>query len=296
MTTTAAVLARVRHRFQTGMRDTLNQLQTGVDSDDNALTLKHANVNASANTRLSVDLEDMHVLTVSGPSAGATVEVIRAQNGSAAANHSADALIYVNPQVSSFEILTAVNDELGALSSQGLYRIKTVELTYSATRMGYDLTSVGADLLDVWRVRMDDVGPERSWAALRREEWRLDQDANTTDFVSGRQLVLFKSTTPGRKVRVSYKATYGTLAAVADNVETVTGLHTEAIDLLALGAAIRLGAGRDIKRSFMEAQHEPRRGDEVPPGSATNALRPLLALREMRLNEERARLAQRYPG
>jgi hypothetical protein len=295
MTTTADVIAEARDYLLTGQRDVLNQLQTGIDADDIALTLKRDLKGVTTNGMLSIDLEDIHVWAPSGASAGSTVDVLRAQNGSTGAAHSADALVYVNTQYSPWRVLRAINEELKALSGAGLWRVKNVNLTYAATQMGYDLTGTGSDFLDVWRVRMDTVGPEQDWPLLRRDEWRLDQHSDTTDFPSGRSLVLYRGTTPGRTVKVSYKASFGQLSALADNVESVSGLHTEAMDLLAIGATIRLISGREIKRSSMEAQPEPRRADEVPAGAAMGAIRPMMALREQRLREERNRLHQRYP-
>lgn len=295
MTTTADVIAEARDYLLTGQRDVLNQLQFGIDADDTTLTLKRDLVGVATNSTLSIGLEDIHVWKPAGASAGSTVDVLRAQSGSTGAAHDADDIIYVNTQYSPWRVLRAINSELEALSGTGLWRIRNVNLTYAAAQMGYDLTGTGSDFLDVWRVRMDTVGPEQDWPVLRRSEWRLDQHSDTTDFPSGRSLILYRGTTPGRTVKVSYKASFSPLSALADNVEATTGLNTEAMDLLAIGATIRLISGREIKRSSMEAQPEPRRADEVPAGAAMGAIRPMMALREQRLREERNRLRQRYP-
>ena len=108
-------------------------------------------------------------------------------------------------------------------------------------------------------------------------------------------LVLSAGGFPGQKVRVSYKASFDTLSAVADDVETVSGLHTQAHDILSLGAALRLLSGLEAQRAYTTTQPDTRYASEVPPRSATTALIPLVEQREERIREEQARLARAYP-
>ena len=57
----------------------------------------------------------------------------------------------------------------------------------------------------------------------------------------------------------------------------------------------RLVAPREIKRNFTEAQGEPRRAAEVPPGAVASSMRTVAALRQQRITTEASRLLQADP-
>ena len=84
-------------------------------------------------------------------------------------------------------------------------------------------------------------------------------------------------------------------AALSTNV-SVTGLQPSATDLPPIGAAIRLMAGREIKRNFTESQGDTRRSTEVPPGAIAQSANGLARLRQTRIAAEAARLHALYPS
>ena len=279
-----------------GQRDRMNRVSGALTDSGTTVTFEFALKQIAENTRLSIDLEEMHVWETSGTGAGADATVQRGFNGSTAAVHDSGALVRVNPRFTDFEILRAVNDELRDLSSpdNGLFRVLSDDFDFNAATFGYELTAP-TGIISIWRVRFDPSGPESDWPVIPKRYWRLDQAADTDEFSSGLQLVLKAAAEPGRPVRVSYKTGFASLSAMDEDVTSVSGLHAEAHDILPMGAAIRLMAGRDLKRSFMEAQPEPRRSDEVDPGSAQQAMRPLLAMRLQRIMAEVSRLMSRFP-
>jgi hypothetical protein len=296
MTTLADTIELTRSYLMTGQQDRINLLDLTINASVTTVQFRYDPQSVVPNARIAVDLEEMHIISVSGSSAGATATVIRGFNGSTAASHDAGAVIRVSPQFSNWRIAQEVNDELSDLSAPnvGLFRIRPIEFTFNPAVMGYNLTAT--DMIDIWRVRFDVPGPEKNWPVMRRDEWYLDQDANTTDFAGGKQLVLRRPAFPGHTVRVSYKASFGgPLTALADDVLSVAGLHTEAHDILALGAALKLTMGRDIKRSFMESQPEPRRSSEVGTSAGQIAMRPILGKYADRIQSELTRLNERYP-
>jgi hypothetical protein len=210
--------------------------------------------------------------------------------------HADDTLVYVNPRWSNFTILRAINEELASYSSpaHGLFRMRTVpDITFNAARFAYDLTSV-TDVIDIYDVRYEALGSTREWPRVRN--WMLARNQDTTDFPSGFALTLVDSPDPGRTMRIQYKAPFGTLTTLADDVQTQTGLPATANDIPPLGAAARLVAAREVKRAFTESQPEPRSAEAVPPGANRNAAAGLLALRNQRLMEESDRLRAAYPN
>lgn len=293
MTTFAKVIARTRRRLMTTQREPLNVLAAAIDADDTTLAFSNA-VTFHDGSRLSVGLEDMHVVTAA--TSGSSATVIRAMDGSEAAAHAIGDLVLIHPTWSNWDIAQAVNDELHALSAptNGLFRIQSVDFDYQPAVQGYDLAGL-TDYLDIWRVRHDTSGPENDWPVLRRSDWTVDRAADTTDFASGTGLVLHVPAEAGQKVRVSYKATFDELTALDDDVEAVSGLHAQAHEILSLGAAIRLLGGLEAQRAYTTTQADTRYAAEVPPRTAAAAIVPLVEQREERIREEQSRLARQFP-
>lgn len=290
MATANDLVEETRMHLQSMARDELNRLNGAIISTTaSTLTFEFAAGSIAPGAVLAIDLELVYVWSVAGQVA--TVE--RGWLGSTKATHSDDALIYVNPRWSSFTILRAINEELDSYSSPkwGLYQMKTVDLTFSAATVGYDLTSV-TDLIDVYELRWKGYAAGE-WPLIRR--WSVARDMPTTDFASGLSLQLDDGAGPGRPIRVRYKARFTHLATLADNVTSVSGLADTAADIPPLGAAARLVAPREVKRAATDSQPESRRAAEVPPGTNRAAAGTLLSVRDARLREEASRLYQRYP-
>jgi hypothetical protein len=291
MTTLAQVIDRTRRRLLTSRRPGMNVLAAPItDGVVTTFTVTEGDRITEGN-RISVELEDMHV--ISGTS-GTTVNVIRGIDSSVAVAHASGAIVRTNPPWTDYEIAAAINDELADLSGAGLFRIKSLDFDFNPSTYGYDIPAT--DLLSVWRVRYNTPGPHNVWPVVPNNCWRLDEAADTTDFPSGFQLVLaYGQGYPGQKIRVSYRASFDPLATLADDVLAVSGLHTEAHDILSLGAGIRLMAGLEVQNAISTAQDNPRRANELPPRSGSAAIVPLVQQRDERIRSERRRLLDRYP-
>lgn len=301
MATVRSLLADTRHFLMTGKPDRLNVLQAGVGASATILQLQHELRGIDAGTRLCIDLEEYHVISKSGTSAGSTVTVIPGFEGSATSTHAAGTPVYISPSFSDWRIARWLNQACDDLSGRHLFWINNVEFNYVAGRAGYEIAA--PDLIDIWRVKFDHPGPEQDWPFLPRYAWHFDQDANTDDFPSGKSLILRAGGFAGHKIRVSYKAKFSPLLDLVSFDPTtgyaidasVTNLHSEAHTLLAMSAAIDLLGGRDVKRTLLDRQPEPRRQEEVPVGGASQAMRPLLLMMQDRLDSERLRLRKMYP-
>lgn len=244
-----------------------------------------------AGATIEVGAELMYVFSVTSGAA----TVLRGYKGSEATTHALGALVTINPKFPTYQILDALNHELRDLSSpqNGLFQIKTVEVTFNAAQDGYDLTGVTDDVLSIYQVTYSDPGSEASEPAIT--EYVLRRDRNTSAFPSGYGLILHSDAWPGETVRVLYKTGFSTLAAATTALST-TGLHSEAYDLPVLGAALRLMSSRPIRREFLDEQGSSRMADEVPPGAVSASMRDLRALRLDRMNAEATRLDGQYPA
>lgn len=289
MTTTAETLIQEtrRHVFS-GSREQVNTLAVGIGSSVNSLTTNYALRQITEGSLIEIDLELMLVLAADTTSNLLTV--LRAQFGTAAGSHLDDAVITVNPKFSRFAIFQAINEELAALSAEGLFQMVEDDLTYNPSIMGYDLAS---SVLDIYSVRYSLPGPEKSWPEITKYD--LARNMPSSDFSTGNALILYEGGYSGRTVRVAYKAPFTQLSGVTDVVTTVSGLNVEALDILPLGAAARLVAPRDVKRAFTENQGDTRRSDEVPAGASMASARGLLAMRDRRVQQEIARLKRYFP-
>jgi hypothetical protein len=290
MTTALDLVEETRRQLDSGSRPEMNRLTTTINSTALSLDVDFGLGSIVTGAMLAIDLELIYVWS----STGATATIQRGMLGTTAAAHTAGAIIYVNPRWSNFTILSAINDEIMSLSAptNGLFQIKTVDLTYSSARAGYDLTSV-TDLIGVYDVRADAPGAPRSWPRVHR--YGLARNQSTTDFPSGFALQLHEGAYSGRTIRVQYKAAFTTFASLDDNL-TVTGLPATAADIPPLGALVRLVAPREIKRSFTDSQPESRAASEVPPGTSRTTAAGLMQLRQQRIREETSRLASQYPS
>jgi hypothetical protein len=286
------LVATTKRHLYSGARDERDVLNGTINSSVTSLTTTNATTGIQVGVVIEIDLEQMYVTSVSGT----TVGVLRGQEGTTAAAHTTGALIWVNPRFPTFNIFQELNNELAALSSptSGLYKIGTLNLTWTGATVGYNLTSV-TDILDVLDVAYEDYS-YTNWVDVPPGAYQLMRNMDTGEFASGSALI-FKSSVvvPGRTVRVRYKAPFTALAALADDVQTVSGLPATANDIPPLGAAARLAGPGEVRRTFLDGQSDPRADGDVPAGARLNAASWLLARRERRVGEEAARLARRFP-
>ena len=289
MTTLNDVIERTKRHLHSGeTRDERDKLDGAVASADTTLQLVYGRDGAQSGVVLALGLEELYVWEKTD----STVVVSRGQNGSTAEAHSDQAIIYVKPKFSSFSVLKSVNEELDALSADGLYKVSTVALTYVPGTDAYNLTGV-TDLIDIISVEYKVNDGSSRWASLPVTQYRLRRDMATADFASGMALTINGYVENGA-MRVTYKAPYSPLSALANDVETVSGLHSQAHDILSIGAALRLVAVSEVSRNFLD-QSETRRATEVPAGARGALIRNLASLRVTRLEAEKSRLYAKRP-
>ena len=301
MTTLDTLVNMTRRRLLSDLREEYDNLVSNVPANATSLNLQNGSGLALGSIRagslLEVDYE-LYFVTSTPVSIGA-ISVIPGYYGSPSTAHAAGAVVTVNPRVPRNDLIDAINEDIDDLSApaNGLYRMLECTLVYNPVRIGYDLPGVKASqVLEIFEVRNQDYGPAQAWPLLAPRKYKLERNADPVQFPSGISLKFYGAGYPGRPIRVQYKAAFNSnLANPSDDVTLLTGLHPEAHDIPTLGAAIRLVEYRDIKRSFSEAQSEPRRAQEVPVGASMTSLKGLLDRRTKRIEAERARLDKQYP-
>lgn len=288
MTTAGNLVDRVVQQLLAGTVEERNKIASSVNSSVTSVPVTYSLGSLAEQTVFEIESEMLYVWEVD--TANKTLTVERGFGGTTAASHSNGTVLTVNPKFPRWQVLNALNDELADLSSpmNGLFQMKSVDVSYNGSDRMMNLTGVTSmiDLYDVrWRFESDDYPVVRNV--------RLARNLPTTDFASGFGLIFDQGIQSGT-VRVWYKDKYTAFTNEASTLAS-TGASDELADLLVLGAQIRLLAGREVKRNFIESQGDTRRAEEVPAGAMNASVTNLLRLRRDRIIAEAARLARQYP-
>lgn len=286
MTTTVNDLIETARRHLYGMQQGQFNFLTGtIDADDTSLSVDLQTGGIAAGVLISIDDEIMFVKSVSGQVA----TVARGWDGSTGAAHTAGAIIEVQPRFPRFAVKQAILDEINSWPKSLYQSPAPIELGGNTTSRSYNLTSLGEfyDVLDVWRDPYSG-----STASVPVLGWRVERKAETDDYASGKALILPTALSEAVNLRITVSKPFTTTTfAAATDINATVGLATSMNDIPPYGAAWRLLAPLEIKRSFTSAQPEPRMAEEVPPGTALRTAAGMKALRDQRINEESDRLA-----
>jgi len=263
--------------------------------------------------KLSVDLEDMLVLTVPTTT---TCTVSRGFGGSTPTAHANTALLYINSLVTRYDVGVAINDDLNDLSGQGLFRVGVAQLTWSPTFAGYDLSSIPPNFINILEVSSRTISPSRRFPVITNWELRRWNTLVTdSSFPSGQGIVIYDHVDPGMPVYVTYSAPFIPFVAVTDSITStpvsndptppasgygtgvtaVPNLSATMTDIPPLGATAALIQPQEIRRNDMGAQPNPRKALDVPPQAISSSTNALLLRRAARISAEADRLYVAYP-
>lgn len=290
ITGTDWVKAVQRHcsTFHREERNTLGAAMT--DTTGTAATFSSTLGGIIAGALVEIDTEVLYIQSVD--TSAKTAVVIRGSEGSTAATHASGATVTVNPRFPAFAAFIALNDTLRDLSASNYFQMKAVTITFDASKFGYDLTD--SDVIDLYDIRVKRTGAQLAWD--RVDNYALHRNMDPAEFASTNALFLYGNppASNGQPMRVLYKAPFALLAATTNDV-SVTGLPSSSYDVPPIGAALRLLAGREVKRNFTEQAGESRRSQEVPPGAVLGSMRGLQALFDARIRSEVKGLLAQYP-
>lgn len=284
------VIDKVVRQLLSGTIEERNKLSSAVNSTATSLTLTYAPEGIRKGSIIEVGGEQMYVWDVTIPTRTVTVE--RGYGATQAIPHATGAIVTNNPRFPRNQILEAINDELADLSSpvNGLFQMKTTEVLWNGSDRMVNLPGVYEiqDLYSVHYRYLSDDYP-RLWKV------RLLRNMPSNDFSSRYALVIDDYIARTGTLLVTYKAPFDSVNSESDDIEVSTGLPSTAVDLLVLGAQIRMMAPREIKRNFSESQGDTRRAEEVPAGAVAGSVTNLLRLRRDRVVAEAMRLNRQYP-
>lgn len=293
VTTAADLIAQTRDDYLlNGQTEARNKLSADYTAGGTTLSFQFPLQKIQAGATVTIGQNTFYVWA---PDSGSNVATVQGgYQDSTDADADAGDEVTINPRFPEARIFRAINQEIQALSSPrtGLFQAKRVELTYLNSDIGYDLTGV-TSVTSIIEVRYDIASTGRS-PRLLPSQWRLERNYDVADSPSTFSLKVFEGGGVGQTLTVLYRTGFGTFDAITDTTEDA-GLPDSLLDIVCMGAALRLLVGREVRRNDLAAQGDTRRPTEVPAGAVANSWRGLAALRQQRIGEEAARLAAQYP-
>lgn len=292
-TTAADLLAQCKTDFLLpGPKDQRNRLASGYTAGGSNLEFTYDLGNIKQGATLAIGLNVFYVWAADPDTLIATVQ--GGYDGSTDANAALGAEVIVNPRYTDFQIFRALNQTLAAISSPavGLFQVKQDDFSYDGSLYGYPLTSL-ADFLSVAEVRYAVPGYEGKTGKISRSGYRLETTKGSPDSYV---ITLFggNGDSFGQDLTVSYRASFGQFSGLSSTTSSV-GLPDSMIDIVVMGAALRLLSSKEIQRNDLAVQGSGRRAAEVPAGASAAAPNWLRRQYSDRIHEEAARLASLYP-
>lgn len=213
----------------------------------------------------------------------------RAQRGTTAAAHSANAKVTVSPLFPRQEIKNAINDTINAMYPS-VFAVGTYDFDYVAAQYSY---SIPAAVDNVLSVTYSIIGPSKEWFPARG--WQLDRTADTTAFANGKSLSVYSEIVPGQTVHVVYSKRPTTLTNNTDDYATVTGFPSYSEDVVIYGAAFRMISFLDPSRLGPQSAAADILDGVRPTGSGQNTARFLYNIYQQRLTEIADYQDRQYP-
>lgn len=285
MTTVADLISTTRQQVYGMHRGEYNKLANNISDSATDLSTTYDLRGLAAGIIISIDDELMYVWNVVTSTNALTVE--RGWLGTTAASHTAGTVIEVSTRFPQVAIRNALLDELRSWP-KSLFRIDTYTASIVSSTTAIDLPI--DPFYDVIDVRRSSNQSDR-WNRVRNYE--IDRHADPNSFPSGQALYIADLIDTACNLQIVYSAPFD--LDYFDNgidMQIDCGLEDGMCDIPPIGAAWRLLAPREIKRTFTEAQGEARHAEEVPAGITMQTAAQLKRLRDQRIIEESDRLAQ----
>ena len=266
--------------------------------------------------KLSIDMEDMYVLSVTGSGPTYTANVVRGYGGSYQSTHNNNALVYINSRVTRFDVGVAINDDLNDLSGKGLFRVGTASIAYQAVFRGYDLSALPSNYDAILSVETRTVDPYRGFPVISDYTTRRFSGLTDTAFPSGNALILNGEVLPdpGMPMYVTYSAPFLPLVNPTDGVMNTPSANDPqpplsgypsvvmpnmpytALDLPPLGATIALIQPQEISRNDIGPMPDSAKAADVAAQAIASSVNALVMRRDARIAVEADRLYVHYPN
>lgn len=238
---------------------------------------------------VEVDDELVYVSLVDETENTATIPAWgRGQQGSLRTTHEIGARVTSAPRPPRDRVKKRINQVILGLFPD-LWAVRSLEVE-AADRVEYELPATARWIIDA---QSQTAGLPMEWERAR--SWRLNNNADPTDFPSGVALTL-PGVPIGDTLRVIYAAEPTQLVNPADDFAAVTGLHAAVADLVVIAAAAHIVLGQELSRGQLASVEQSQRIEKVSTGASMAASRFLRQEYALRVANERRRLLAAYPS
>lgn len=212
--------------------------------------------------------------------------------GTTAAAHSIGARIENNPVFPTIRIVEALNDTIRSVYPS-LFAVGTQVITKNAVVFEYSLNAAAEEIISV---QNSVIGPTHIWPFA--SNWRHIPQADTSTGqlgTTGKAIYIGDDIMPGQKILVTYMSQPTEMVNLTDDFATVTGLPASVQDVLIFGACSKLAPSLEGARLTLNAIEASERSQFVQAGAATRVAQGWAAQYQMRMEQEAAKLRDRYP-
>lgn len=272
-----------------GQTNSQEQLATLLGSiTDTAGSLQIDNTAAGGLGMYEIDEEVLYVSSAA-PDGTLTVPAWgRGQLGTVPAYHNDGAKVTCAPRFPRQSVKDMIAEAIQQLYP-ALYGIATTEFLASWVTPQYEVPAVCARVLAVeYKLQ----GSNQQWIGVRR--WRLDDQAPSYQFPSGKSLGIADLPYPGTEVRVTYATEPVPLVFGYDDF-TLTGFRASVADLVRLTVVARLVVGPETARGQIGSAEQSERSVLVTTGSTTSVARYYQTLLAAKLRTEQQALYAQVP-
>jgi hypothetical protein len=289
------IIERIRRQLESSIRMETNALAVSLTVGAESITLKYPiEPSLRVGSIISLGTELVRVMAVNV--ASKEVTVLRGWQDTEPEAHLLNAEVLINPRFTRFDIFDAIIMEIESWSPD-LFWIEFLLLeTFDETGV-IKLPVTSTQSIGVSRVRTDYSSnhqgswPEVSFVLQRGPaDWPEPGDSGLVVRITD-----FGGYTRAGNAQVEVARVFDTSSIVEDSDLATFEVTSGLLELIELGVKMRLMADAETGRSQREAQDEPRRAEETPPGAVLTAS-DMTARRYMkRRNQEIHRLRARYP-
>lgn len=260
-------------------------LNGAITSGASTLVLNEDTVGIERGTLLSIDEELLRVTAINHSTKTATA--IRGYGGSTAAAHDDAAGVEIDPQFPTFSVMRALKNEIRSWGPQ-LFKVTTESL--AAEEGGAVVEGVTGEIYFVLEAGSFETDTGR-W--VRRHIELVRQGTSVYIQTRGHRL----GTEYDEAITVTYAQPFdvSTFTLATELGSGGLEIPTSALDLPAIGAAARLLAPREVPRTSLRQQGNPRIRQEVPPTHIIQTAAALKRWRDMRVADEATRLRSQWP-
>lgn len=216
----------------------------------------------------------------------------RGYNSTTAGSHLAGVKIENSPIWPTVRLTEAINDSIRSVYPQ-LWGVNTVSIPKISVVYQYGLP---ADAEEVLSVQYQLIGPSHVWRMA--QQWRFQGQSNIATGelgTTGKSLFIADDVVPGRQIFVTYRKEPTELVNPTDDFATVSGLPATAQDVIVYGACMKLSPQLEGPRLSISSVEASERAQYVQPGSASKVSQYYGTLYMQRLEQEAAKLRDRYP-